>query len=79
MPEHRRGVLTLYQPATSPCKVLSRPHRLVSAASALILAALVPGCAINPVTGEREFVLISEGQEIRMGSRSSRIRTSFSL
>lgn len=30
-------------------------------------AILLPGCAINPVTGKREFMLMSESQEIDMG------------
>jgi predicted Zn-dependent protease len=37
--------------------------------AALLLALLPPltSCAINPVTGERELSLVSEGQEIQMG------------
>src|SRR5688572_12877379 len=30
----------------------------------------LPGCARNPVTGRREIVLVSESQEIAMGSDS---------
>ena len=30
-------------------------------------AVLISGCATNPVTGKREFTLVSEGQEIEMG------------
>jgi predicted Zn-dependent protease len=33
----------------------------------LFLFAAAASCAINPVTGERQFVLISESQEIQMG------------
>jgi predicted Zn-dependent protease len=33
----------------------------------LFLALTLAGCAVNPVTGERELSLISEGQEIQMG------------
>ena len=33
----------------------------------LLLSTLASGCAVNPVTGSRELVLISEGQEIQMG------------
>ncbi len=37
--------------------------------NAVILAfALLYGCAINPVSGDREFVLVSESQEIAMGA-----------
>src|SRR5215468_4799215 len=33
-------------------------------------AALLTGCAKNPVTGKREIVLVSESQEIAMGAQS---------
>lgn len=33
----------------------------------LVLAALLTGCATNPVTGRREFSLVSAGQEEQMG------------
>jgi len=36
----------------------------------LLLLALVAACATNPVTGEREFTLMSESQEIAMGRES---------
>jgi predicted Zn-dependent protease len=36
----------------------------------LLLIALVGACATNPVTGEREFTLMSEAQEIAMGRES---------
>jgi predicted Zn-dependent protease len=42
-----------------------------SAAAGLLLAAnLVSGCAVNPATGQREFMLVSEGQEIAMGQQA---------
>ncbi len=41
-----------------------RPHLLLAAAC--IAAALA--CAVNPVTGRRELVLVSESQEIAIGS-----------
>ncbi|MCB0476321.1 MAG: hypothetical protein KDC69_11640, partial [Flavobacteriaceae bacterium] len=31
---------------------------------------LLSGCAMNPVTGRKQFVLISEAQEIAMGKES---------
>jgi predicted Zn-dependent protease len=34
--------------------------------------AVPPGCAKNPVTGQRQFVLFSEGQEISMGREADR-------
>jgi predicted Zn-dependent protease len=36
----------------------------------LLLVVLVAACATNPVTGEREFTLMSESQEIAMGRES---------
>jgi predicted Zn-dependent protease len=36
----------------------------------LLLLLLVAACATNPVTGEREFTLMSEAQEIAMGRES---------
>jgi predicted Zn-dependent protease len=38
----------------------------------LTLVAALAGCARNPVTGNREFVLISEGQEISMGQEGAK-------
>lgn len=32
--------------------------------------ALLSGCAVNPVTGKREFMLMSEAQEIEMGNEA---------
>jgi len=43
-----------------------RPAILLSA----VLLALVVACATNPVTGRREFTLMSESQEIAMGQES---------
>jgi predicted Zn-dependent protease len=36
----------------------------------LLLLAFIAACATNPVTGEREFTLMSESQEIAMGRES---------
>lgn len=33
--------------------------------------ALLQGCAVNPVSGDREFVLVSENQEIAMGAQGA--------
>ncbi|GAB4347630.1 MAG: M48 family metalloprotease [Gammaproteobacteria bacterium] len=35
-------------------------------------AQAIAGCAVNPVTGESDFVLISEAQEISLGQRNHR-------
>lgn len=40
-------------------------------AAVAVTAALSPGCAVNPVSGEREFVLVSEDQEIAMGAQGA--------
>lgn len=44
----------------------------MSKASIFLLAVLVVGCARNPVTGSREFVLVSESQEISMGQEAAK-------
>jgi predicted Zn-dependent protease len=44
-----------------------RPHRPFSVLALLLVLA---GCARNPVTGDREFVMMSEAQEIAMGRES---------
>ena len=36
----------------------------------LLLAALFSGCAVNPVTGQQDIVLMSEEQEIALGRKS---------
>src|SRR6056297_874118 len=43
----------------------------IRASLAAVLAGLlsVSGCAVNPVSGEQEFVLMSEGQELALGRR----------
>ena len=38
--------------------------------SLLAVSLLLPGCAVNPVTGKREVMLVSEGQELAMGKES---------
>lgn len=47
-------------------------HRVTPALAALAAAfVLLQGCAVNPVSGEREFVLVSEDQEIAMGAQGA--------
>ena len=36
--------------------------------SLVVLGLLAPGCAVNPVTGQRELSLVSPEQELRIGS-----------
>ena len=42
-------------------------HRHKLAISALLLA--LQGCAVNPVTGEREITFVSEAQELQLGGQ----------
>ena len=43
-------------------------HCLTPIVSGLLLAALVAGCAVNPVTGRNELSLFDETQEINLGT-----------
>jgi predicted Zn-dependent protease len=47
---------------------MSRRHLAVTALAALMT---VTGCALNPVTGQRQFVLITEAQEIELGREAA--------
>lgn len=49
----------------------ARQKRLFAVISAFILALCLLGsaCAVNPVTGEQDFVLMSESQELNLGAR----------
>ncbi|HEX2189516.1 MAG TPA: M48 family metalloprotease [Longimicrobiaceae bacterium] len=40
-------------------------------ALAALLGAGLPGCVINPVTGQRQIALVSESQEIQMGQQAA--------
>ncbi len=37
----------------------------------LSVVLVLQGCAVNPVTGKQDFVMMSEGQELAMGSQAS--------
>lgn len=50
-------------------RFLSR-HTWPIAVLALAAAAIVAACAVNPVSGTREFVLLSESQEIELGRKN---------
>ena len=43
-----------------------------STIAALILLGVLGSCARNPVTGKREIMLVSEGQEIQMGREAAK-------
>lgn len=46
-------------------------HMRTAIATIALLASGVAACARNPVTGQRQFVLMSEGQEIQMGQEAA--------
>jgi predicted Zn-dependent protease len=56
-----RSVIVKYLAFRVPTSI----SRKLGAAAAVLL--LLAGCAVNPVTGDRQFVLVSEDQEIAMG------------
>jgi predicted Zn-dependent protease len=45
--------------------------KITSILATLAAAVLLQGCAVNPVSGDREFVLVSESQEIAMGAQGA--------
>jgi len=49
-----------------------RTALLLIVSLALLGTPLLQGCAVNPVTGQRQFVLFTEGQEIQMGREADR-------
>lgn len=48
-----------------------RLERVFAAPALVLLAAGLVGCPVNPATGERQLILISESQEIEMGRQGS--------
>ncbi|GAA4034398.1 M48 family metalloprotease [Hymenobacter glaciei] len=48
---------------------MKKPLLQLSGALAVVLSILA-GCAVNPVTGKKEVMLVSEGQELAMGAQS---------
>ena len=46
-----------------------RNYRVEMTILVLLSAGLVPGCAINPVTGENQLMLISSAQDIEIGQK----------
>jgi predicted Zn-dependent protease len=55
-------------PATIPYEVRARSARMLTY---VLLALGAVACAVNPVTGERQFTLISESQEVAIGQQTS--------
>jgi predicted Zn-dependent protease len=52
-------------------RAVMRPNVFLRLSTLTLIVALA-ACARNPVTGNREFVLISEGQEISMGQEAAK-------
>lgn len=48
---------------------MNAPHRTFRF-PLLVAATLLTGCAVNPATGARQIMLVSEGQEIQMGRQA---------
>ncbi|HEX2206215.1 MAG TPA: M48 family metalloprotease [Longimicrobium sp.] len=46
--------------------------RARAGAAVALLCAVAAGCAVNPVTGQRQLALISEAQEIQIGQQAAR-------
>ena len=53
--------------AMQRARAMSRITAIRTTAAGALAAVLLAGCATNPVTGKREFTLVSEGQEVEMG------------
>jgi predicted Zn-dependent protease len=53
-------------------RLLRSGRRLTSVVALSTTICLISACATNPVTGKREFVLMSEGQEIELGKQADR-------
>ena len=52
---------------TEPCSTMHLSLQQSGVATAVGLLLLAGACATNPVTGKREFALMSEAQEIAIG------------
>lgn len=52
-------------------QALTRRRRWVPLAALLALSQAAPACARNPVTGQLQLALVSEGQEIEMGRQTA--------
>lgn len=50
---------------------MNRRFRSLRGGLLLLTLAAAAGCAVNPVTGERQLALISESQEIQMGQQAA--------
>lgn len=55
-----------------PSVIPAAPRRRGALVISMLTAAAVGGCAINPATGANELMLVSEAQEIEMGTQYDR-------
>jgi predicted Zn-dependent protease len=56
---------------TPPAAMLRATTPWPRAVAAAVLALTLTACAVNPVTGQRQFTLVSESQEIAIGRQGS--------
>jgi len=59
---------------------MRKPSARIGLALALSGALLAAACAVNPVTGKKELMLVSEGQEIALGEQTDKeVRSEYGL
>ena len=46
---------------------IAKEHNIIRTVFSIVAIVMLSSCAINPVTGKRELMIMSENQEIRMG------------
>lgn len=49
-----------------------RPRRSIAAALLLLILLATAACAVNPVSGQRELMLLSEAEEVSLGRKTDR-------
>ena len=67
----RVGVDAAQEAAAFRGGALGPMRRRRTLCAAMVLAGLIAGCAINPVSGKNELALVSEAQEIEMGRQGA--------
>ena len=72
-PDRRRGrVGNTRRGRACPVPLVSKPARRARGTPLLLLFLLAAGCAVNPVTGQRELSLLSTADEISIGQNQYR-------